>query len=57
MASGRSVRMATAVVALAALSLGASGCGYLKNVRDDALDCGTFAVGFVPPVVPTASRG
>jgi hypothetical protein len=41
-------------VALVGLSLSATGCGYLKNLRDDALDCGTFAVGIVPPVVPTA---
>jgi len=42
-----------ALVALAGLSLTAAGCGYLKNVRDDALDVGTLAVGIVPPVVPT----
>ncbi len=44
---------AVAVVALAAgLALSAGGCGYLRNVRDDVLDCGTFAIGVVPPVVP-----
>lgn len=42
------------VVALAGLSVSSTGCGYLKNVRDDVLDCGTFAVGVVPPVVPTS---
>jgi hypothetical protein len=39
-------------VVLAGLLLGAAGCGYARNVRDDALDCGTLAAGVVPPVVP-----
>ncbi len=41
------------LVTLAALVVGSTGCGYLRNVRDDLMDCGTFAVGIVPPVVPT----
>jgi hypothetical protein len=45
----RGFLLAVLVVALA----GSTGCGYLKNVRDDFLDIGTFAVGIVPPVVPT----
>jgi len=40
-------------VALAGLLLGAAGCGYLKNVRDDLLDIGTVSLGVVPPVPPT----
>jgi len=47
-----SLRAVLAVVALAGL-LVSTGCGYLKNLRDDALDCGTLAIGVVPPVVPT----
>jgi len=52
----RQVRLSRAVLGLVAvvgLAVSATGCGYLKNVRDDALDCGTLAIGFVPPVVPT----
>jgi len=29
-----------------------TGCGYLRNVRDDMMDVGTVAVGFTPPVIP-----
>jgi len=30
---------------------GSSGCGYLKNMRDDAMDCFIVGAGIVPPVV------
>jgi len=33
-----------------------SGCGYMKNVRDDWMDVGTFAVGGIPPTVPEADN-
>ncbi len=46
-------RTALVLVVLSGLALSATGCGYLKNVRDDLMDCGTLAVGIVPPVVPT----
>jgi hypothetical protein len=32
--------------------VGASGCGYLKNTRDDFMDCFILGVGGVVPVVP-----
>lgn len=40
------------LVALLSLMCVAAGCGYVKNVRDDLLDVGSFAIGGVPPVVP-----
>jgi hypothetical protein len=49
------VRGGLLLAVLAASMLSSTGCGYLKNVRDDFLDIGTVAVGIVPPVVPTAS--
>jgi len=52
MTNRRSWRAVVALVGLVGLALSATGCGYLKNVRDDALDCVTLAVGVVPPVVP-----
>jgi hypothetical protein len=47
------VRMTLILTVLAGLLLGATGCGYVKNVRDDVLDLGTMAVGGVTPVAPT----
>ncbi len=47
-----SVRAVLIVAALGAVLLLSSGCGYLKNVRDDLMDVGTLAVGVVPPVAP-----
>jgi len=44
-------RVVLSLAILIGLVLSASGCGYVKNVRDDLLDVGTFAVGYVPPVV------
>jgi hypothetical protein len=41
------------VAVVGVVALGAMGCGYARNLRDDFLDCGTLAVGVVPPVVPT----
>ena len=42
-----------AMVTLIGLAVaGGSGCGYLKNVRDDALDCFILGAGVVPPVAP-----
>jgi hypothetical protein len=40
------------VLTLAVIAFAATGCGYVKNLRDDFLDLGTFAVGYVPAVVP-----
>jgi len=40
------------LVAVVLIGLLNSGCGYLKNVRDDVMDIGTASVGFTPPVVP-----
>jgi hypothetical protein len=37
---------------IASSVLAASGCGYLKNVRDDGLDCVILGVGYTPPVAP-----
>lgn len=39
------------IVAVGAIGF-LAGCGYLKNVRDDALDIGTASVGVVTPVAP-----
>lgn len=47
-----SVRAVLIVAALAGVTLLSTGCGYLKNVRDDLMDVGTLAVGVVPPVAP-----
>jgi hypothetical protein len=44
--------MSLVLAVLAGLLFSASGCGYVKNVRDDVLDLGTLAVGIVPPVAP-----
>ncbi len=46
-------RVALVTVAAALLAC-TTGCGYLMNIRDDFLDCGTIAVGIVPPVAPLA---
>ncbi len=46
------LRAVLVCVALGTLMVGFSGCGYARNVRDDLMDCGTLAVGVVPPVVP-----
>ena len=46
------MRSRVLLVALCGLMLGGGGCGYLKNVRDDVMDIGSFAVGYVPPVAP-----
>jgi hypothetical protein len=47
--SVRAVLMATV---LAGVTVLCTGCGYLRNVRDDLMDVGTLAAGVVPPVVP-----
>ena len=44
------------VVLIGCVVVGTSGCGYLKNVRDDALDCIVLGVGVVPPVAPTGDE-
>ncbi len=49
----RAARVAVLIIMAAVVVIGASGCGYLKNVRDDVMDIGTAAVGVVPPVVPS----
>ena len=41
--------------ALLALIVLASSCGYARNVRDDFLDIGTFAIGGVSPIKPSAN--
>lgn len=48
----QSVRSWMLVALIGVAVAGSSGCGYLKNVRDDAMDCFMFGVGVVPPVVP-----
>ena len=46
-------RRLTALLTLCVLTLIAmSGCGYLKNVRDDTMDCFILGGGVVTPVVP-----
>ena len=45
----RAVAVAALLMVTASFS---AGCGYLKNVRDDLMDCGTLSVGIVPPIVP-----
>ena len=40
------------VVLIGCVVTGVSGCGYLKNVRDDAMDCFILGAGVVVPVVP-----
>ncbi|MFO7822239.1 MAG: hypothetical protein R6V56_09340 [Lentisphaeria bacterium] len=47
--AARNLVRLTAVGCIAVL---VAGCGYMKNVRDDALDIGTVAVGVVTPVAP-----
>ena len=42
-----------AIALVACVLGGSSGCGYLKNLRDDAADCFMFGAGVVVPVVPT----
>jgi hypothetical protein len=44
-------RVVLSLAVLIGLMLSATGCGYVKNVRDDLMDVGTFAIGYVPPVV------
>jgi len=46
------MRAVFTVAALSGLALTAGGCGYLRNVHEDFLDLGTFALGYVPPVAP-----
>lgn len=49
-------RSALMLVGLAGLVLMSTGCGYAKNVRDDFMDIGTFAVGVTPPVLPVEAE-
>jgi hypothetical protein len=44
-------RVVLSLAVLIGLMLSATGCGYVKNVRDDLMDVGSFAIGYVPPVV------
>ncbi|NLW50008.1 MAG: hypothetical protein GXY85_04080 [Candidatus Brocadiaceae bacterium] len=53
MARGKTWRV-VGMLALVGLVFSTTGCGYLKNLRDDALDIGMWSHGIVPPVVPTA---
>ena len=48
----RSLRSWMMVALIGCALAGSSGCGYLKNVRDDAMDCFMLGVGVVPPVAP-----
>ncbi|MBT3380867.1 MAG: hypothetical protein HN742_02350 [Lentisphaerae bacterium] len=41
---------------LASMRDGVANSGYLKNVRDDLMDCGTLALGGVPPVTRLKDR-
>ncbi|MFO7957438.1 MAG: hypothetical protein R6X33_10100 [Candidatus Brocadiia bacterium] len=52
MLNRRAVRTLALLVAAGGLLLASAGCGHMKNIRDDAMDVGTLAVGVVPPVVP-----
>ena len=51
MASKGMVQKVLALAALASVVLGVSGCGYLKNVRDDVMDLGELSVGVNLPRV------
>ena len=42
--------------AAAGLLLSVTGCGYIRNVRDDIMDVGSFAIGYVPPVAPGGEK-
>ncbi|MFW6189336.1 MAG: hypothetical protein ACOC7T_02795 [Planctomycetota bacterium] len=52
MRNGSAVRGTVLIVLIAVMAALSTGCGHLKNIRDDVLDVGTVAVGVVPPVVP-----
>jgi hypothetical protein len=41
------------ILSLTVFLLGAAGCGYFKNVRDDFMDIGTLGAGVVVPVMKT----
>ena len=59
MDSAKQRRTQTRALAAATVTLTltlSSGCGYFKNVRDDFMDIGTFAVGYVPPVICKDAR-
>ncbi len=45
----------TAMLTAALVTL-TTGCGYFKNVRDDLMDCGSIAVGGVPPLVKSGAE-
>lgn len=53
----RWLRYGAAVFAVVCIMFGASGCGYFKNLRDDAMDCAMIGGGVVPPVVPDGEGG
>lgn len=45
------IRRVPGLLAVGCLALTTTGCGYFKNIRDDVMDLGTFAVGAIPPVI------
>lgn len=48
-------RALAAIAALAVIAAMTPGCGYVKNLRDDAMDCFMFGAGVVTPVASTES--
>ncbi len=57
MIQSRSLRRVLGIILIGCLMLGATGCGYLKNLRDDSMDCVMIGGGVVPPVVPDGQGG
>ncbi|MGM0453900.1 MAG: hypothetical protein ACQERN_12110 [Thermodesulfobacteriota bacterium] len=54
MAFRKQAMMPLVVLVVCGFILSTAGCGYMKNVRDDFLDIGTFAVGGAVPSTPPA---
>ena len=50
------LRQLFAVTLIGLVVVASSGCGYLKNLRDDAMDCIIVGVGVVPAVVQSKGQ-
>lgn len=57
MIQARWLRDLLATILVGCLLIGASGCGYFKNLRDDSMDCFVLGGGVVPAVVPDGQGG